>query len=138
MTINSMKKWMLIIAGTLAVILGTIGIFVPVLPTTPFLLLAAFCYVRSSQRMYRMLMNNHLSGTFLRNYLEDKGMSLRYKIITIGLLWMTMGLTMAFATDSVVLWITLVVVAVGVSIHILSLKTVNNHKIQAEITGKPN
>ncbi|HSW57309.1 MAG TPA: YbaN family protein [Dehalococcoidales bacterium] len=111
--------------GSLAVLAGTIGIFLPILPTTPFLLLAAYCYVRSSLPLYRMLMNNRFFGSLLRNYLEGKGMSLAYKAITLTLLWLVLGLTAFLFTPLTVVRIILGVVAVGVSIHILTLKTVS-------------
>jgi uncharacterized protein len=126
MTGNKLKKILLVTAGTLAVIMGVIGIFLPVLPTTPFLLLAAYCYVRGSQRMYQALLNNRLCGTYLRNYLEGKGMRLKYKVMTLILLWSLIGATITFATDSIILRIVLGVVAAGVSIHILCLKTVSS------------
>jgi uncharacterized membrane protein YbaN (DUF454 family) len=136
LTKNKIKTTLLVAAGTAAVVLGTIGIFLPVLPTTPFLLLAAYCFARSSQKLYRMLMQNRLFGTFLRNYLEGKGMSLRYKCLTLGLLWLVMGATGAFATNSTAIRITLLVVAAGVTIHILSLKAPSNRVLAVEIKPK--
>jgi uncharacterized membrane protein YbaN (DUF454 family) len=71
-----MKNWiriLLVIAGTLFVGLGIIGIFIPVLPTTPFLLLAAACYARSSRKFHEWLLNNRWFGDYIRNYLQGKG-----------------------------------------------------------------
>jgi len=67
----------LIVVGTISTALGILGIFVPILPTTPFLLLAAACYSRSSQRFYDWLLNNKYFGNYIRNYLEKKGIPLR-------------------------------------------------------------
>jgi len=120
------KTWLrilLVIAGTVCVGLGIVGIFVPVLPTTPFLLLAAACYARSSQRLHSWLLNNKWFGSYIRNYLERKGITLRAKIITLSLLWITIGVSIAFAVETLALKLILVIIAIGVSIHILSLRT---------------
>ena len=117
------KKHIFIIAGTLCVILSVLGIFLPVLPTTPFLLLAAACYFRGSDRFYYWLMNNRILGTYIRNYLEGKGMPMRSKIITLLLLWLTIGLTIAFGIQNIIIRIILVIIALGVTIYISRLKT---------------
>jgi len=121
--IQTWLRILLIIAGTLCVGLGIIGIFVPVLPTTPFLLLAAACYARSSRRFHSWLLNNKLFGSYIRNYLERKGITLRAKIITLSLLWITIGVSVAFAVEILALKLILVIIATGVSVHILSLRT---------------
>ena len=120
------QKWvriLLIIAGTLFMGLGIIGIFVPVLPTTPFLLLAAACYARSSQRFYDWLLSNKYFGNYIRSYLERKGIPLKVKVLTIILLWITIGSSVAFAVQSLVVRLILVLIALGVSIHILCIRT---------------
>jgi uncharacterized membrane protein YbaN (DUF454 family) len=117
------KKNLLITAGTICVLLGTIGIILPLLPTTPFFLLAAACYFRSSDRFYNWLLNNRILGTYIRNYLEGKGMPVKTKVITLVLLWLTIGLTAVFGIQNVVIRIILVVIASGVSVHIIKIKT---------------
>jgi len=114
---------LLIIAGTFFVGLGIIGIFVPVLPTTPFLLLAAACYARSSQRFYGWLLNNKWFGNYIRNYLERKGVPLKVKVVTIALLWIAIGCSAAFAVQIPVIRLILVLIAIGVTIHVLSIPT---------------
>ena len=111
----------LIAAGTLFTGIGILGIFVPVLPTTPFLLLAAACYLRSSERLYRRLLNNRVLGTYICNYIEGKGMALRAKLITLFLLWSSIGVTMWF-THNLTVRIVLALVAAGVTLHIMSIK----------------
>jgi uncharacterized membrane protein YbaN (DUF454 family) len=120
---GSWIRVLLVIAGTFFVGLGIVGIFVPVLPTTPFLILAALCYARSSQRFYGWLLNNRWFGSYIRNYLQKKGIPLKVKVITIALLWITIGTSVAFAVDIFVLRLILVLIAIGVSIHILSIRT---------------
>jgi uncharacterized membrane protein YbaN (DUF454 family) len=116
------KKQLLIVAGTLAVAIGIIGIFVPILPTTPFLLLAAACYLRSSERFYRWLLGNRLFGSYIADYLAGRGMPLKTKIFTLSLLWVTIGLSVAIGTQNLVVRIVLLAVAVGVTLHIILIK----------------
>jgi len=116
------KRRFLIGAGTLSTGLGIIGVFVPILPTTPFLLLAAACYARSSERFYQWLMNNRIFGSYVRSYIEGRGMPVRIKLITIGLLWLTIGLSVAFVVQNMVVRIVLVCIATGVTVHIALIK----------------
>lgn len=119
---TAVKRRLLIGAGTLCTGLGIIGIFVPILPTTPFLLLAAACYMRSSERFYRWLINNRIFGAYVRNYIEGRGMPAKIKIFTILLLWLTIGLTTAFAVQDVAIKIVLICIAIGVTAHIALIK----------------
>jgi len=116
------KKRLLLGAGTLCTGLGIIGVFVPILPTTPFLLLAAACYMRSSERFYHWLIDNRVFGAYVRNYIEGRGMPVRIKIPTILLLWLAIGLSIAFAVQGTVIRIVLICVAVGVTVHIVLIR----------------
>ena len=116
------KRRLLIGAGTLCTGLGVIGIFVPILPTTPFLLLAAACYMRSSERSYQWLINNRIFGAYIRNYIEGRGMPIRVKIFTILLLWLTIGLSITFGVQNIVVRIVLICLAIGVTAHICLIK----------------
>ena len=116
------KRRLLIVAGTLCTGLGIIGIFIPILPTTPFLLLAAACYMRSSERFYQWLINNRIFGAYVRNYIEGRGMPIRIKIFTILLLWLAIGLTIAFGVQNTVVRIVLICVAIGVTAHIVLIR----------------
>jgi uncharacterized membrane protein YbaN (DUF454 family) len=125
---NKIKKKLLFIAGTISLAIGVVGIFVPLLPTTPFLLLAAACYMRSSERFYRWLLNNRFFGTYIKNYIEGKGMPLRIKIYTIALLWTTISLSIFLISPSIVVKIILVIVAIGVTLHIILLRGAKGNK----------
>jgi uncharacterized membrane protein YbaN (DUF454 family) len=116
------KRRLLIAAGTLCAGLGIIGVFVPILPTTPFLLLAAACYMRSSERFYQWLINNRIFGAYVRNYIEGRGMPIRIKVFTILLLWLTIGLSITFAVQNLVIRIILICIAVGVTVHIALIR----------------
>jgi len=129
---NKLKQKILFIAGSISVAIGVVGIFVPLLPTTPFLLLAAACYMRSSERFYRRLLNNRFFGTYIRNYMEGKGVPLRIKIYTIALLWATISLTIFLISPGIVVKIVLAVVAIGVTLHIILLRGVKGNKNRVE------
>ena len=86
-------RYTLLAIGWLSVLLGVIGIFVPVLPTTPFLLLAAACFVRSSRRFYLWLVNHKHLGPWIRDYLEGNGIPLKGKVYAIGLMWASIALS---------------------------------------------
>lgn len=117
-------KTVLILLGSIALVLGVIGIVVPLLPTTPFLLLAAALYVRSSQRLYMWLVSNRYLGEYIRNFRENRAIPLRAKIVSLTLMWGTMLYCIFFLLlDWWWAQAALVAVAVGVTIHILSFST---------------
>jgi uncharacterized protein len=120
---DRLKRRVFVIAGTIALVLGVAGIILPVLPTTPFLLLAAICYMRGSQRLYKALLRNRFVGSYVSNYLEGRGMSLKMKIWTLSLLWITILCTAILASESLIVRIILAIVLIGVTIHILMIKT---------------
>jgi uncharacterized membrane protein YbaN (DUF454 family) len=123
---EKVKRRLFIIAGTIALGLGLVGIFIPVLPTTPFLLLAAICYLKGSQRLYDALLGNRFIGNYIRNYLEGKGMPLKMKIWTITLLWITIICSAVFATDNLIVRVILAVVLIGVTVHIIVIRTMKD------------
>ena len=103
--------------------LGVLGMFLPLLPTTPFLLLAAACYARSSERCHHWLLHNRWFGRYIRDYREGRGVTLRHKLAALALLWLTIG----FAAWRVVpAWwgkALLLAIAVGVTVHLVRMKT---------------
>jgi uncharacterized membrane protein YbaN (DUF454 family) len=115
-------RWLLVAAGFLFVGLGVVGAFLPLLPTTPFLLLAAACFARSSQRFYNWLVGNKWFGVYVRDYREGRGIPFRIKVATIGTLWVVIGLSAAFAVSSLIVRIILLVIAAGVTAHILAIR----------------
>jgi uncharacterized protein len=122
-----LSKWLLMSLGILAMAVGLIGVVVPLLPTTPFLLLAAACFVRSSDTMYGWLTTNRLFGGFIRDYREQRGVTARAKITALALLWGVIGYTALTAVDAAWLRVLVAVVAVAVTIHLLRLKTIRSH-----------
>jgi uncharacterized membrane protein YbaN (DUF454 family) len=103
--------------------IGIIGIFLPILPTTPFLLLAAYCFARSSHKFYIWLNTNRLCGEYISNYRERKGIKLKHKILTILFLWLTIGYSVIFFVAIIWVKILLLIIAIAVSIHLIRLKT---------------
>ena len=116
-----MKKYLYISFGILCVILGSIGVVTPVLPTTPFLLLAAFLFSRSSKKLHGLLLENRIFGKYLSNYFNNVPIPLKEKLISIFFLWAGLGATFYFATLSRVVVIILVVIGICVSVHIATL-----------------
>jgi uncharacterized membrane protein YbaN (DUF454 family) len=111
------------IGGTLFLALGLIGIPLPVLPTTPFLLLAAACYLRGSKRMYRWMHTNRWFGDYLSDYRAGKGVPRKTKVYSIATLWVVIGISMYAVRENIPVIAVLAVVALGVSVHILLIKT---------------
>ena len=116
-------KYLLIILGTVSLVLGVIGIFLPLLPTTPFLLLAAALYVRSSEELYNWLIHQKYLGTYIRNFREHKAIPLRAKIISVTMVWATLLYCAIFISENIYLSIALIILAIAISWHILSYKT---------------
>jgi len=116
-------RGLLIAAGTFFVGLGVLGVFLPLLPTTPFLLLAAACYAKSSKRFYHWLLNNRWFGNYIKNYQEKKGVPLKVKLSSISLLWITILFSAVFVVDIPLVRIILILIAACVTIHILSIRT---------------
>lgn len=123
---NKLIRIFLVILGTLFVMLGIIGVFLPLLPTTPFLLLAAFCYAKSSRRFYNWLMTNRWFGNYIRNYRERKGIPLKIKMLAISTLWITITFSALFVIKLLMVRIALFLIAAGVTWHIASVKTLKN------------
>lgn len=122
-TPGKFNRAVLIFAGHAFVGLGIIGAILPLMPTTVFLLLAAMCYARSSPRFYYWLMHNRYFGSYLRNYKEKKGTPLSVKISSISILWITILFSIWTTHAPWYVDALLVMVAGGVTIHLISIKT---------------
>jgi uncharacterized membrane protein YbaN (DUF454 family) len=120
---SDIRRALLIAGGTLSVGLGIVGIFLPVLPTTPFLLLGAALYVRSSPTLYGWLMNQRYLGTYIRNYRDGKGIPLAAKVLALVLLWSTISYSALVVLDSLLMKIVLFAIAIAVTVHLAWLPT---------------
>ncbi|MED9961536.1 MAG: YbaN family protein [Bacteroidales bacterium] len=117
-----MKKYILIISGLLSLFLGILGIFLPVLPTTPFLLLSAACFLKSSKSLYDWLLNHKQLGNYIKDFMIYKAISKKLKVVSITTLWLTIFLSVWVVK---IIWLKffLILIAIGVSVHILCFKT---------------
>lgn len=115
-------RYCLLVVGWLSVVLGVIGIFLPVLPTTPFLLLAAACFARSSPRFYAWLVGHPRLGPWIRDYLNGEGIPLKGKVYTLVLMWLSI-LFACWLVNIPLARIAMLTSAVLVSIYILRQKT---------------
>ncbi len=120
----SIKRVLLVVGGIVSFALAIIGIFLPLLPTTPFLLLSATCFARSSERLYNFLINHKRFGPIIRNYREKKAVSLASKIYALILLWVSILSSAFFFVSIIWVKILLLCIASAVTYHILHLKTV--------------
>jgi len=106
------KKIILILLGTLSLIIGVIGIFVPGLPTTAFLLLTAALYMRSSEKLYRKLLSNRILGPYILEFQSQKGMTKRTKLHAIGTMWFMITISCVFFIKPV----TVIVIVIGAGV----------------------
>jgi len=123
-----MLKILLIIAGSVSLSLGIIGIAVPGLPTTPFLLLSAACYVRSSSKLYNWVTNHKIFGKYIKIYHEKKAMTLRAKIISLTMMWLMISVSIIFFISSNIIRIIVFLAGLTGAIVILRIKTYKKDK----------
>lgn len=116
-------KVIFIIIGTLSIALGMIGIVVPLLPTTPLILLGAFCYVKSSDKLYQLLIRNKWLGRYIQDFREKNGITKKNKIISLIMMWLSICATIIILDVGFLIGAILVIVAVSVSAYILSFNT---------------
>ena len=123
-----MKKILFITFGVTCVVLGAIGIVTPVLPTTPFLLLATYLFAKSSPKMHELLLKNKVFGKYLSNYFEGKPIPVKQKIYSILFLWLGLGSTFYFADLQRWVVVLLIFIGIAVSVHIITLGMTKKRK----------
>ena len=116
-------KYLLAGLGLLSLSLGILGIFLPVLPTTPFLLLASVLFLKSSKSLYDWLMNHPKLGPYISNFLVHKAIPLRVKIVSVSMVWITLLYCALMVAEHWAFKLLFIVIAVAVTVHILSYKT---------------
>lgn len=122
---NNILRWVLICCGCFSVVAGVVGIFLPLLPTVPFLLLAAACFARSSERFHTWLVQHNQLGPMIRDYLNGGGIPLRAKRIALGMVWLSFPTSAFLFVQVVWLKVVLMVAAVGISLYLISLPTIS-------------
>lgn len=126
---NPVVRWSLLIGGFVLVGIGILGMFLPLLPTTIFFILAAWCFARSSERFHHWLHNNRFFGKYLRNYRTKGGMTIGSKIFSVSFLWVGIIASGLFATENLYIRILLAAIGIGVSWHLLSIKTISDSDV---------
>ncbi|MGI6358495.1 MAG: DUF454 family protein [Bacillota bacterium] len=119
---QTLKKYLLLVGGSLSLALGCLGIFLPLLPTTPFLLLTAYCYLHSSSKAHAWLMQHRVLGNYINTYLSQGKIPAIARTCALLLLWLSLSLAIYLVSDFVVKLL-LLGVGLGVSIHLFTLKT---------------
>jgi hypothetical protein len=121
--ISPFVKYFYLISGLLLVAIGVIGIFLPLLPTTIFLILASICFLKSSPKANEWLRNHKILGGYIDNYQNKTGLTRNAKIANIITLWISISLSAFFLTDVLYIRIILLAIAIGVTIHLVMIKT---------------
>jgi uncharacterized membrane protein YbaN (DUF454 family) len=122
MRMGSLRRALLLACGLVAVGLATAGVFLPVLPTTPFLLLAAACFARSSDRFHRWLLTHKLFGRHIRLYQRHRAITKSSRISTLVVLWLGISAS-GLLVDSLAIRLLLLLVALSVTAHLLTLRS---------------
>jgi len=117
-----MKKVLLNILGTISLGLGILGILLPILPTTPFLLLSLACYIKSSRKLYKSILQNKYLGPYVKDYVSGKGIPIHAKKKAISLIWITIGFCVLVVVDKLLIKMLLLIIAGTVSVYIWTRK----------------
>jgi len=118
--LTPLKRILLLIAGVVSLVVGIIGVFLPLLPTVPLVLLAAFCFARSSERLHQWLIHHRYFGPILDNFQAGNGIPKRVKYRTIAILWLSMGFS-CWIVARFWLCMMLITIGIGVSVYLLRL-----------------
>jgi uncharacterized protein len=116
-------RYLYFISGVLLVAIGVIGIFLPILPTTIFLILASACFIKSSPKANEWLRNHKILGMYIKNYQDKSGLTVKSKIFNITFLWIMISVSAIFFTELWYIRLLLIAIAIGVTIHLLMIKT---------------
>jgi len=127
---NTFLRWLLIACGWIAVAGGVVGIFLPLVPTVPLLLLAAACFARSSERFHRWLVEHNHLGPLVRDYLSGAGIPVRAKRAAIGMIWVSFPLSIFLFAQQFWLKALLAAIAVGITLYLHFLPTAPDEKLR--------
>ncbi len=116
-------RWFFITCGWISLVLGFIGLFLPIVPTTPFLLLTAFCFARGSERFYIWLLTNKYFGSYIRAWRDNQGIPVKVKMYVLALLWYVLIMSAIFVVPLWQVRLVFLLVGIGVTIYIVRLPT---------------
>ena len=122
-SISPFAKYFYLISGFLLVTIGVIGIFLPLLPTTIFLILASVCFLKSSPKTNEWLRNHKILGVYIDNYQNKSGLTFKSKLINITVLWVSISVSAILLTEELYIRMLLLAIAIGVTIHLVMIKT---------------
>ena len=122
---SDLLRWILIGIGWFSIVGGVVGLFLPLVPSVPFLLLAVFCFSRSSVRFHNWLVEHRHLGPVLRDYLEQGGINLRTKITAIGMIWLSFPVSVTFFVEPLWVKVLLITIAAGVTWYLIAIPTVS-------------
>ncbi len=120
---QKMMRGVYIIVGTIALIFGAIGVFLPVVPTTPFILLAAACYLRGSDRLHAWILSSRWFGETIKNYQEGRGLTRDTKLRAISMMWVMILVSAGFFVSSLFVRVAMICVSIGVTVYLVRLPT---------------
>lgn len=126
---GKVKKSIYLICGILLLAIGILGIFLPLLPTTVFLILSSYCFMRSSPALNKWLTNHKHLGVYIKNYRDRTGIPMSSKISSLLMLWISITASAFFFTENIYIRLLLMAIAIGVTIHILLLKTLKKESV---------
>ncbi len=121
---SDLLRWILICCGWFSIVAGAVGLFLPLMPTVPFLLLAAACFARSSVRFHTWLIEHNHLGPLVRDYLNGGGIPLKAKQMAIGMVWVSFPASAFLFVPVTWLKIVLLVMATGITLYLLALPTI--------------
>lgn len=130
---NKIVRILFIIAGFVSLLFAILGIFLPLLPTTPLVLLAAYLFGKSSEKFHFWIINNKVFGKYIKNYQDGKGITRRSKITAITSMWAVLLISVFWATEVLFLRIILTTVGLAVTIHLLRMPTYDENKLEVEL-----
>jgi uncharacterized membrane protein YbaN (DUF454 family) len=120
---GSFKKGIYFIIGTLALAAGIVGAFLPVIPTTPFILLSAWCFFRSSSKIYQWVISNETFGPTIENFQKGKGITVNTKIRAVVMMWLTISISVYFFIRNMYIIAFVYLIAIGVTVYLYKLPT---------------
>jgi uncharacterized protein len=129
-------KKLLLVVGFLSVGLAAAGILLPILPTTPFLLLAAACFFRSSDKLYQWLITHKWFGHYIESWREHKAIPRHGKIVILLLLWASLTYSIFGVISILAIRVLLLLIGLGVTLFVLSRKTLAPEMMSGKSTVK--